>query len=131
MIMSFIGYWKGGRTGAPEGGANAMPTNWADKVKDAITNLERGGRVLEPSQSLAIIDDVVEGKLAAVELAVIHGIPQEWIGTTLGHVTRAVQSTGRVRSLADGGWYELKNDGQPYDVASGFAAAWEKARGLP
>jgi hypothetical protein len=108
-----------------------MPTDWADKVRDAITNLEiKTDRVLEPKQSLAIIDDVVEGKFAAAELATIHGIPQEWIGTTLGHITRAVGTAG-VRSLAAGGWYELKSNDQPYDVAPGFAAAWKKARGLP
>jgi hypothetical protein len=45
-------------------------------------------------------------------------------------ITTAVGS-GRVRTLADGGWYEIKNDDQPYDVAPGFAAAWKKARGLP
>src|SRR5580692_1681369 len=65
--------------------------NWADKVRAAITNLEaKNGRVLEPEQALALIDDIVEGKLAAGELATIHGIPQEWIRTTLGHITRSV-----------------------------------------
>jgi hypothetical protein len=109
----------------------AMPTDWANKVTAAITNLDKKtDRVLNSTRSLAIIDDVVEGKLAVGELATIHGMPQEWIGTTLGHVTRMVQGTGRVRSLADGGWYELKNDEQPYGVAPGFAAAWKKARGL-
>jgi hypothetical protein len=67
--------------------------NWADKVRAAITNLEaKNGRVLEPEQALALIDDIVEGKLAADELAMIHGIPQEWIRTTLGHITRSVGS---------------------------------------
>ena len=80
--------------------------NWADKVRAAITNLEaKNGRVLEPERALALIDDIVEGKLAADELAMIHGIPQEWIRTTLGHITRAVGSGG-VRSLdAAGGWF--------------------------
>jgi hypothetical protein len=55
-----------------------MPTDWAAKVRDAITNLEIDtGRVLEPAKALAIIDDVVAGKFAAAELATIHGIPQE------------------------------------------------------
>ena len=57
-----------------------MPTDWDDKVR------------AEPNQALAIIDDVVAGEFAAAELATIHGIPQVWIGTTLGHVTRAVGS---------------------------------------
>jgi hypothetical protein len=108
-----------------------MPTDWADKVRDAITNLEtKTGRVLEPDQALALIDDVVEGKFAAGDLATIHGIPQACIGTTLGQVTRAV-GLGQLRSLAAGGWYELKNDELPYAVALSFAAAWKKARGLP
>jgi hypothetical protein len=77
-----------------------MPTDWADKVRAAITNLEtKTGRVLEPDQALALIDDVVEGKFAAGDLATIHGTPQESIRTTLGQITRAVGS-GRVRSLA-------------------------------
>ena len=39
--------------------------NWADKVRAAITNLEaKTGRVLEPEQALALIDDIVEGRLA-------------------------------------------------------------------
>jgi hypothetical protein len=63
-------------------------------------------------------------------LPAIHGIPSEWIRTTLGQITRAV-GTGRVRSLAAGGWCERKSDDRPYDVAPGFAAAWKKARGLP
>jgi SAM-dependent methyltransferase len=67
---------------------------------------------------------------AAADLATIHGIPQAWIRSTLGHITRAVGS-GRVPSLATGGWYELQSDDQPYNVAPGFAAAWKKARGLP
>jgi hypothetical protein len=104
--------------------------NWADKVRAAITNLEaKDGRVLEPEQALALIDDIVEGKLAADELAMIHGIPQEWIRTTLGHITRAVGSGG-VRSLDAGGWYKFNSYEHPYDVASGFAAAWKEVRRL-
>jgi hypothetical protein len=107
-----------------------MPTDWADKVRDAITHLEtKTRRVLEPDQALALIDDVVEGKFAAGDLATIHGIPEESVRTTLGQITRAV-GTGRVRSLAAGGWCERKGDDRPYDVAPGFAAAWKKARGL-
>jgi hypothetical protein len=35
----------------------------SDKVRAAITNLEiKTGRVLQPGQALAIIDDIVEGK---------------------------------------------------------------------
>ena len=107
-----------------------MPIDWADKVRDAITHLEtKTGRVLEPNQALALIDDVVEGKFAAGDLATIHGIPQESIRTTLGQITRAV-GTGRVWSLAADGWCERKSDDRPYDVAPGFAAVWKKARGL-
>jgi hypothetical protein len=107
-----------------------MPTDWAAKVRDAITNLETNiGRVLEPDLSLALIDNVVAGKFIAGDLATIHGIPQEWISTTLGHITRAV-GTGRVRPLDAGGWYAFRGYEHPYAVASGFAAAWKKARGL-
>jgi hypothetical protein len=107
-----------------------MPTDWADKVRDAITHLEtKTRRVLEPDQALALIDDVVEGKFAAGDLATTHDLPQECIRTTLGQVTKAV-GLGRVRSLAAGDWYERKSDDRPYDVAPGFAAAWKKARGL-
>ena len=68
-----------------------MPTDWADKVRDAITNLEtKGDRLLEPDQALAIIDDIVEGKFTAADLATIHGIPQEGTRTALRQVTRAV-----------------------------------------
>ena len=77
-----------------------MPTNWTDQVSNAISNLETNtDRVLEPARALAILDDVVEGKLAAYELAIIHGIPEAWIEVTLGHVTRMVQGTGRVLPL--------------------------------
>jgi hypothetical protein len=72
----------------------------------------------------------VGGKLAAAELAMIHGIPQNWIETTLAHVTRTVQGTGRVLPLDAGGWYALRGPNQPYEVAPGFAAAWKKARSL-
>jgi hypothetical protein len=58
-----------------------------------------------------------------------HGVPQEWVGTTLGQITRAVQGAGRGRSLADG--MNSRNDELPYGVAPGFADAWKKARGLP
>jgi hypothetical protein len=80
-----------------------MPTGWADKVRAAITNLEmKTDRLLEPDRALAIIDDVVEGKFAAADLATIHGVPQAWIKTALGQITRVtrVVGTGRVRSLA-------------------------------
>jgi hypothetical protein len=108
-----------------------MPTDWDEKVRNVITNLEtKIDWVVEPDQALAIIDDIVEGKFAAGDLATIHGIPREGIATTLRQVTRAVGS-GRVRSLAAGDWYERKSDDRPYDVAPGFAAAWKKARGLP
>jgi hypothetical protein len=106
-----------------------MPTDWTTKVKAAIIDLERGGRVLDPSDALAVIDDVVEGKLAADELTIIHGLPKDWIATTLGHVTKAVQGSGRVRLLAAGGWYAFHGHEQPYEVAPGFAAAWKVARG--
>jgi hypothetical protein len=111
------------------GNRRAGAAYWADKVAAAITNLEtKTDRVLEPDRALAIIDDVVEGKLAAAELATIHGIPPEWIRTTLGHITRAV-GTGGVRS--PGSWYAFKGYEHPYDVVPGFAAAWKRARGLP
>jgi hypothetical protein len=104
--------------------------HWAEKVRVAIANLKtKTGRVLEPEQALSLVDDIVEGKLAADELAMIHGIPQEWVKTTLGHITRAVGS-GRVRPLNAGGWYKFKSYEQPYDVAPGFAAAWKEARDL-
>jgi hypothetical protein len=62
-----------------------MPTDWADKVRDAITDLElKTDGVLEPDQALAIIDDVVSCNFAAADLATIHGIPQAWIRSTLG-----------------------------------------------
>jgi hypothetical protein len=109
-----------------------MPTDWANKVRAAITNLKtKNHRVLEPDQALAIIDDVVEGKLVAYELAIIHGIPEAWIEVTLGHVTRVVQGTGRALPLDAGGWYAFHGHEQPYEVAPGFAAAWKKACGLP
>jgi hypothetical protein len=105
-----------------------MVVNWTDKVRVAITDLEtKTGRVLQPDRALALIDDVVEGKLTAGEVAMIHGIPPEWVKTTLGHITRAV-GTGRVRSLDAGGWFEFKSYQQPYDVASDFAAAWKEVR---
>ena len=111
--------------------SNALPTDWADKVRDVITNLEtKIDRVLGPNQSLAILDDIVAGKLDVAELAVIHGIQQDWIETTLGHVTHVVQGAGRVLPLAAGGWYAFQGYEHPYEVAPGFAAAWKKARGL-
>jgi hypothetical protein len=107
-----------------------MPTDWAAKVRDAIANLEiNTDRVLSPAKALAIIDDVVSGKFAAAELAMIHGIPEEWVRATLGHITRAV-GTGRARSLAAGGWYAFQGHEHPYEVSPGFAAAWKQARGL-
>jgi hypothetical protein len=112
-------------------GGRAMPTDWAAKVRNAITNLEINiGRVLEPDRSLALIDDVVAGKFDVGDLATIHGMPQEWISTTLGHITRAV-GTGRVRPLETGGWYAFQGYEHPYGVAPGFIAAWKQARGLP
>jgi transposase len=99
-----------------------MPTDWADKVGDAITHLKtKTDRVLDPDQALAIIDDVVQGNFAAADLATIHGIPQAWIRSTLGHITRAVGS-GRVRSLATGAWYELKCDDRV--IAPGYVKAY-------
>jgi hypothetical protein len=108
-----------------------MPTDWANKVRAAITNLQANShRALEPDQAVAI-DDVVEGKLAPYERAIIHGIPEAWIEVALGHVTRVVQGTGRVLPLDAGGWYAFQGHEQPYEVAPGFAAAWKKARGSP
>jgi hypothetical protein len=107
-----------------------MLSDWVAKVRDVITNLElKTNRVLEPDQSLALVDDVVGGKFAAAELATIHGVPQEGVRTTLGQVTRAV-GTGSVRSLEAGGWYAFQGYEHPYKVAPGFAAAWKQARGL-
>jgi hypothetical protein len=107
-----------------------MPTDWAAQVRNAITNLGiNTDRVLEPDKALALIDDVVAGKFAAAELATMHGIPQQWIRTTLGQVTRAL-GTGPLRSLEAGAWYAFKGHEQPYVVAPGFAAAWKRARGL-
>jgi hypothetical protein len=86
-----------------------MPTDWTDKVRNAITNLEnKTDRVPEADQALAIIDDVVAGKLAAYELAIIHGVPEARIEVTLGHVTRMVQGTGRALPLDAGGWYAFQ-----------------------
>jgi hypothetical protein len=105
-----------------------MPTDWAAKVRDAITNLEiKAGRALEPDQALALIDDVVEGKFAAGDLATIHGIPQESIRTTLGQITARAGSGRSPRAVG----MNAKSDDRPYDVDPGFAAAWKNARGLP
>jgi hypothetical protein len=107
-----------------------MPNDWAARVSNAINNLKlKTNRVVEPDQSLALIDDVVAGKFAAAELAVIHGLPQEGVRTTLGRVTRAV-GTGGVRSLEAGGWYAFQGYEHPYKVAPGFAAVWKQVRGL-
>ncbi len=83
--------------------------------------------MLEPDQSLAIIDDTVAGQFAAAELATIHGVPQDAVRATLGLVTRAM-GTGRSRSLEGGGWYVFQGYEHPYKVAPGFAAAWKQAR---
>ena len=107
-----------------------MPNDWAAKVSNAINTLKlKTDRVVEPDQSLALIDDVVAGKFAAVELAAMHGLPQEGVKTALGLVTRAC-GTGSVRSLEAGGWYAFQGYDHPYKVAPGFAAAWKQARGL-
>lgn len=107
-----------------------MPNDWAAKVSNAINNLKlKTDRIVEPDQSLALIDDVVAGKFAAAELAVIHGLPQEGLRTTLGQITRAV-GTGRARSLGAGGWCAFQGYEHPYAVAPGFVAAWKQARGL-
>jgi hypothetical protein len=112
-----------------EAGFSAMPTDWEARVRDAVTNLElKTDRVLEPNQSLALIDDIVAAQFAAAELATIHGVPQDAVRATLGLVTRAV-GTGRSRSL-EGGWYVFQGYEHPYKVAPGFAAAWKQARGL-
>jgi hypothetical protein len=80
-----------------------MPTDWTDKVRDAITNLEiNTDRVLKPAKALAIIDDVVAGKFAAAELATVHGIPRSASGqrsdTSRGRLARA--ASGRSRPAA-------------------------------
>jgi hypothetical protein len=76
--------------------------NWADKVRAAITNLEaKTGRVLEPEQALALIDDIVEGRWAADEFAMIHGIPQEWIWTTRCWLGRGPVARRRRRLVLD------------------------------
>jgi hypothetical protein len=74
-----------------------MPINWTRKVEDAITNLAtKTNRVLSPARALAVIDDVLAGNLDAAELAAIRGVPQAWIGTTFGHVTRVLAAAGRL-----------------------------------
>ena len=71
-------------------------------MRAAITNLEaKTGRVLEPEQALALIDDIVEGRLAADELAMIHGIPQEWIRTTRCWLGRGPVARRRRRLVLD------------------------------
>lgn len=62
-------------------------------------------------------------------LATTHGIPPDWIKTALGHITLAV-GTGRVRSLAVGGWYAFQGYEHPHAVAPGLVDAWKQARGL-
>ena len=56
--------------------------------------------MLEPGKALGIIDDIEE-RMAADELAMIHGIPEAWIEVTLGHITRTAQGAGRVLPLAE------------------------------
>jgi hypothetical protein len=47
-----------------------MPTDWTDQASSAIANQEINTcRVLKPGQAHVIIGDMVEGKLAADELA--------------------------------------------------------------
>jgi hypothetical protein len=108
-----------------------MPTDWAAEVRNAITNLEvDADRVLEPAKALAVIDDVVTGKFTAAKLATIHGIPQQWIRTTIGQVTRALGRGPRPWLLGAGAWCAFQGLERPYAVAPDFAAAWKQARGL-
>jgi hypothetical protein len=100
-----------------------MPTDWTEKVRHAITNLEiKSGRVLEPGQALAIIDDVVPWRESWRPMS----LPSSTAFRRLGLRRRSDRSRGWFRARAA---YAFQGHDQPYKVAPGFAAAWKKARG--
>jgi hypothetical protein len=107
-----------------------MPSiNWTQHVDDALTHLQRLGRVLRPEAFREIIDDVVMGELTAAQIAASPRT-RDLVMTALGHVTTATQEGGGKVLPLGTGWYAFKGDDQPFDVTPGFAAAWKKARGL-
>jgi hypothetical protein len=99
--------WNVGDTcGLTIAAASTITGGW-NRILPRISSRDANKR-----QALAIIDDVVEGKLAAYELAIIRGIPEVSIKVTLGHVTRMVQGTGSALPLDAGGWYTFQGHEQ-------------------
>ncbi len=99
-----------------------MQPDWPERVVAAMAHLEKGRRVYSATDSLTVIDDVVAG-LDRAEIEEKNGFKSDLIATALGHVTTAIHGSGTVPPLAEGGWYERKNN--LYAVAPGFAAAWQ------
>ncbi len=99
-----------------------MQPDWPERVVAAMAHLEKGRRVYSATDSLTVINDVVAG-LGPTKIEQKNGFKSDLIGTALGHVTTAIHGSGNVPPLAEGGWYERKNDS--YAVAPGFAAAWK------
>jgi hypothetical protein len=103
-----------------------MPnTDWSRRVEIVRAHFERGGRRLSGETMMGILNDVVLG-LPRAAISEKNGFTADELATVLGHVTTALQGGGKVRTLADGGWYEASGDA--YLLADGFAAAWTGMR---
>lgn len=98
---------------------------WRDAAADAYTNLTRVTRVYPKAKMLAVVDDLcLHGSVTQSELCDRHGI-QDFISTSVGHVTVAVHGKGKVPE--EGGWY--RKLGRTYHVHPAFVLAWNRRRG--
>lgn len=78
---------------------------------------------------LALIDDLaICGSATQAEVLEAHG-KEDFVATTLGHITTAVHGPGNVPKV--GGWYTSTALPLTYHVNPEFAAAWKMKRRLP
>jgi hypothetical protein len=102
-------------------------TNWQDAADDVYTYLHERKRTFTPKAMLAVIDDLaVHGSVTKDDMVARHGT-DDFISTTLGHVTTALHGKGPVPS---GGWYSTTKNPHTYVIHPDFAEAWKKKRRL-
>jgi hypothetical protein len=102
-------------------------TDWNKGVDLAIKNFNEKTRVYPSDFSLLLVDYLVLHNPVPIDW--LHKfLTEDFISTTLGHVTTPVHGSGSVPKV--GGWYSRDDGANVYNVNFEFATAWKIARGI-
>jgi hypothetical protein len=100
-----------------------MSNNWDHTVEDVQSYFKERRREYDTTKMLKLIDELAQkGDASRSTLHNPYGT-EDFISTTLGHVTMAIQGKGSVKK--DNGWYSTTSEPHTYHLNPDFSQAWK------